>query len=209
MLLQTAAIASSGTVRKTMSDASTTRCASPRERLATPAPAWPARESASDSPRPTRPSPMKPSRSVAIRGILPVERAQQRRPLEEPVAAARLLRVALYMRVGGALVVERDLHARERLGSVRHHLVTGAMRRPVAREDLHLDTAGLLEPVDQVERLGNARRADQKPVVAQDHRTLVAKMRDQPPLFAAVEGRSFVVVIREVAVKAHRRLRKR
>ena len=33
---QTAAIALSGTVRKTMSDASTIFCASPRERLATP-----------------------------------------------------------------------------------------------------------------------------------------------------------------------------
>jgi hypothetical protein len=37
MLLQTVAMALSGTVRKTMSAASTMRCASPRERLATPA----------------------------------------------------------------------------------------------------------------------------------------------------------------------------
>src|SRR5205085_4485618 len=160
---QTGAMASSGTVRKMMSEASTSCCASPRLRLATPAMAYPARESASDRPRLTRPSPMNPSRSVAIGTILVVERAQQRRPFEQAIAAAGLLRVVLEVRIGDVLVVERDLHAGERLGGVCHHLVTRVVQRSIAREDLHLDAACLLEPVDQIERLRDARRAHQQP----------------------------------------------
>src|SRR3954468_19728877 len=106
---------------------------------------------------------MKPNLSVAIRGVLPVERAQQRRPLEQAVAAARLLRAGLDARVGGGLVVESDLGARERFGGERYHLLRRAVQRPLAGgEDLPLDAAGLLQPVDQVERLRNARRADEQ-----------------------------------------------
>src|SRR5581483_9073096 len=183
-------MASSGTVRNVMSESSTVRCASPRARLATPVTVYPARASASESPLPTRPAPTKPSRSVSIRGVLALERTQQRRPLEQPIAAAGALRVALEMRIRRRFVIERDLHAAERFGGLLDHRCRRRMQRSVAREERHLDATRLLEPIDQVERLRHARRAHQQPVVTQDHGALVAKMRHQPALLATIEGRT-------------------
>src|SRR4051812_42584770 len=177
-------MASSGTVRNTMSEPSMIFCASPRERLATPVTVYPARENASESPLPTRPAPTKPSRSEAISWILPVERAQQRRPLEHAVAAAGLLRAGLHARICGRFVVQRDLHPGERLGGEIDHFRLRRMDGSLAREDLHLDAAGLLEPVDQVEGLRNARRTHQKTMVAQDHRAAIAQVLDEASLLA-------------------------
>src|SRR3954469_18275407 len=103
-------MASSGTVRNTRSARSTTACGATPERLEMPAISTPARPSASDRPLPTRPAPTKPTRGPAvalltIRRVDALERAQQRRPLEEAVAGAGLLRVALQVRIGIALVV--------------------------------------------------------------------------------------------------------
>jgi len=146
---------------------------------------------------------------VLVGPVNAVERAQQRGPLEQAVAAAGLLRVLFEMWIGRRFVVERDFRAGEHLGGELDNLGLRLVQRTLAGQGLHLDATRLLQPVDQVEGLWNARAADQQPVVAQHHRAMAAEVRDQALLLPAVEGGALVVVIGKVPVKAHRRLRER
>ena len=89
------------------------------------------------------------------------------------------------------------------------HVGRRRVQRAVAGEDVDLDPARVLEPVDQVERLRDARAAREETVVVQDHRVALAEVAHEALLLAAVERRALVVVVREVAVEAHGRLRQR
>src|SRR5688500_14935442 len=95
----------------------------------------------------------KPNRSVLIGPVDAVERAQQGGPLEQAVAAARLLRVLVEVGIGGRFVVERDFRAGEHLGGELDDLGLRLVQRALAGKRLYLDAAGLFQPVDQVEGL--------------------------------------------------------
>ena len=83
------------------------------------------------------------------------------------------------------------------------------MQRPIARQNVDLDLAGLLQPIDQIESLRNGRRAHEQTVVAKDHRVLAAEVGNEPLALAPVEGRSFILVIGDMARKSHGGLRQR
>src|SRR5262249_23547121 len=97
---------------------------------------------------PRRPNRQRPP-SIGVGGIEAIEPAPQCRPFEETVARRlTLLRTSLETRIGIALVVQGDLGTRQRITGVLHDITGGHFERPAARENVDLDLARLLQPVD-------------------------------------------------------------